>query len=432
MELQNKNYKELIDKIDYNNYLLGINSNLKKKQPKIIQPYQSLTQTRDKTPIYTRVKNLLNGENNNNIQNYNNPNERINISKKEINNNNSFQNVVQRNNGVNYLKNKNNPVNNYSINYAIRDSNYSNFSASGISNLTFNDMNSKYTYYKVLFHQLKGHNLALLNKLKNEKNLNGIIKELEKENLRLKNENKKLKENNNFHANSDGEEDNNRNNIQNNSNYNKFFDPNKQKGEGNIDKNVNLNYLISEENNKLKDEIRNSFKNNKKLYGNEGEKNYGPSIGKNNFGIMSDHNNIENNDKNNDNNNYTDKSNGKISNANNNVDNNSKIILDYINNLKNNNKGNNIDNNNKIVLDFLSDLKDNKNKLKKFNKNEILSIVESLQNKNEEQKKELINLYNKLISEKDEEYSEEIGKGEKEEKEGKKRRKRIKRNRTAK
>ena len=278
MELQNKNYKELIDKIDYNNYLLGINSNLKKKQPKIIQPYQSLTQTRDKTPIYTRVKNLLNGENNNNIQNYNNPNERINISKKEINNNNSFQNVVQRNNGVNYLKNKNNPVNNYSINYAIRDSNYSNFSASGISNLTFNDMNSKYTYYKVLFHQLKGHNLALLNKLKNEKNLNGIIKELEKENLRLKNENKKLKENNNFHANSDGEEDNNRNNIQNNSNYNKFFDPNKQKGEGNIDKNVNLNYLISEENNKLKDEIRNSFKNNKKLYGNEGEKNYVQTI----------------------------------------------------------------------------------------------------------------------------------------------------------
>ena len=113
MELQNKNYKELIDKIDYNNYLQGINSNLKKKQPKIIQPYKTLTQTRDKTPIYTRVKNLLNGENNNNTQNYNNPNENINTLMNERNNNNTpFQNVVQRNNGANYLKNKNNPANN--------------------------------------------------------------------------------------------------------------------------------------------------------------------------------------------------------------------------------------------------------------------------------------------------------------------------------
>ena len=78
MEVQNRNYKELIDKIDYNNYLLGVNSNLKRKQPRKIQVLR--TQMRDKTPVYTRVRNFLNSYNNDNYiyENQNFINNRIN------------------------------------------------------------------------------------------------------------------------------------------------------------------------------------------------------------------------------------------------------------------------------------------------------------------------------------------------------------------
>ena len=37
MEVKKQNYKELMDKIDYNNYLLGVNSNLKKRIPRQYQ-----------------------------------------------------------------------------------------------------------------------------------------------------------------------------------------------------------------------------------------------------------------------------------------------------------------------------------------------------------------------------------------------------------
>ena len=66
MENQSSQYKEIIEKIDYNNYLLGVNSNLKRNQQKKIQIINP--QNRGKTPIYTRVKSLLNGENNNNLR----------------------------------------------------------------------------------------------------------------------------------------------------------------------------------------------------------------------------------------------------------------------------------------------------------------------------------------------------------------------------
>ena len=300
-----------MDKINYNNYLLNENSNLKRRQPR---PFQALkNQTRDKTPTFTRVRNQLNQENNNNIsypnsnyiiQNNNVPRERNNyrfissnrqyreeyepLQRSNTSNNTLSNNVMNKNKNINLLNNTNDP-NNHSVNYTMRDSIYSNFSGSAFTNKTYNDLNSKYNYYKVLFHQLKGHNLALLNQIKKDKDLNDVIKTLEKENLRLKNENQKLKENNNIHANSkNGEEEESNENCE------------------------NIN---------------------------------------------------EKDDKNND----------------------SKRLQM----------------NKKQIIEYLNDIKDDKNKIKKFNKTELISIVENLQNTNEDQKNELINLYNKLINQDD-------------------------------
>ena len=215
MENQNSNYKEIIDKIDYNNYLLGVNSNLKKMQNRKFQALK--TPIRDKTPVYTRVKNPLsrniryNTKENSkflmpNSNNLNNENNKFISSIKQM----KEDPVVMSNTTDNTLFSINkhiNDKNNYTMNFTMRDSNYSNYSGSVFSNLTYNDLNSKYNYYKVFFHQVKAHNLALLNKIKKEKNFDEILKNLEKENNELKNENLKLKEKIDFHANSDGEEE---------------------------------------------------------------------------------------------------------------------------------------------------------------------------------------------------------------------------------
>ena len=212
MEAENQNYQKLMDRIDYNNYLLGVNSNLKRKQPKTI-PILNI-KARDKTPAYTRIRNPLNRDNNynpyhtsnniieNNIKernnfkfissSYKNKEEYDPSNISDSNNNTLFNNVMNKNKNINNLNNSTDQ-NNYSVNYTMRESNYSNFSGSGFTTLTYNDLNSKYNYYKVLFHQVKGHNLALLNQIKKEKDLNGIIKSLENENNKLKRENQRLK-----------------------------------------------------------------------------------------------------------------------------------------------------------------------------------------------------------------------------------------------
>ena len=232
MESKSQNYKHLMESRDYNNNLLNVNSNLKRRQPKKIQVLRN--QGRDKTPTFTRIRNPLNQGNINNIsypninsnfiiQNNKYPRARNNYrfissnkqyreeydpsQQSNTSNNTLFNNVMNKNKNMNLLNNLNDP-NNHSLNYTLRDSNYSNFSGSVFTTLTYNDLNSKYNYYKVLFHQLKGHNLALLNQIKKDKNLNSVIEALEKENLRLKNENQKLKEYGYFYVNSEGEGDN--------------------------------------------------------------------------------------------------------------------------------------------------------------------------------------------------------------------------------
>ena len=260
MDVKDSNYKKLIDKIDYNNYLLDVNSNLKKTQPRKFQVIRS--QTQNNTPIYTRIRNPLNKDINSNVRD--NPNIAIQNNnaqkhnyrfipsiKKEkeeyepssislTSNNTLYKNVMNKNKYQNLTYQNNN---NYSVNYTMRDSNYSNISQSVFSTLTTNDRNSKYNYYKVLFHQLKGHNLYLLNQMKKDSNLNEIIKSLEKENKRLKIENQKLKESNNYHANSDGEEDNKRSTL--NKANNTYTDKNKKIPEK-IQKQIEINNILQQ------------------------------------------------------------------------------------------------------------------------------------------------------------------------------------------
>ena len=378
MEAENQNYQKLMDRIDYNNYLLGVNSNLKRKQPKTI-PILNM-KARDKTPAYTRIRNPLNRDNNynpyhtsNNIIE-NNIKERNNFkfisssykNKEEYNpsnisdssNNTLFNNVMNKNKNINNLNNSTDQ-NNYSVNYTMRESNYSNFSGSGFTTLTYNDLNSKYNYYKVLFHQVKGHNLALLNQIKKDKDLNGIIKSLENENNKLKRENQRLKETNNYHANSDGEEENIRNTINKNKDYKKYFDQNKNVFEK--AKKEDINTVLLRENNILKDEIKKYFKYNKdkKIYKEDELNNIIIISNEINFKIIDE--NVNKNQK------------------------------DY-----NENKNKKYNLNKKSNIDYLNILKNNKNEIKNFNKEELTSIVENLQDTNEEQKNELINLYNKI------------------------------------
>ena len=216
MEANNHNFKESKSSIDYNNFNVRVNTNLRKRQP---NQFNFLNiQTREKRPTFTRIKTFSNTKTNNspNVNRYNlvlnnsyqrpRTNNRYissNVTRTEENKpsfknsssyNNLFNNVMNKNKDKNYQNNIINDQNNYTMNYTMRDSNYSLFSASAFSSLTYNDLNSKYNYYKVLFHQLKGHNLALLDQLKKDKDLKVIIKSLEQEINRLKNENHNLKE----------------------------------------------------------------------------------------------------------------------------------------------------------------------------------------------------------------------------------------------
>ena len=184
-----KNYRELADDIDYNNYRVGINTNLNRRQPNQIHALN--TQTRYKPPSFTKIKAPFKNKTNDMI--HNNSFQRSRTNNRYISSNiqrldENIQPFKSSSSNNNLLNNKNinfqsniNDQNNYSINYTMRDSNYSLFSGSAFSTLTYNDLHSKYNYYKVLFHQLKGHNLALLNQIKKDKDLNAIIKSLEQE-----------------------------------------------------------------------------------------------------------------------------------------------------------------------------------------------------------------------------------------------------------
>ena len=222
------NENEILEKINYIIYLLGQNSSLKRRQPRNVQIINP--PPRNKTPNFTRIKSpLIRNKNlneykrgvqdkpNHTLYSSNNKNKskdkerhRYNCSPSmTISNNNTrnIPNIIHREKNISFPLNSNDKSN-YSVNYTMRSSNYSNMSNSGISNFTTNrldEINSKYQYYKVLFQQVKGHNLALLNKLKDNKKLNEIVEDLEKENKKLKNENKKLLQNKDYNANSDEE-----------------------------------------------------------------------------------------------------------------------------------------------------------------------------------------------------------------------------------
>ena len=97
------------------------------------------TQNRGRTPIYTRVRNFLNRQNNNNNL--------INSNEKEEYNNISISNTNSINNTPNHQINSKRNVNNnnmLSVNYTMRGSNYSNYSGSGFTALTqIDNLNAK-------------------------------------------------------------------------------------------------------------------------------------------------------------------------------------------------------------------------------------------------------------------------------------------------
>ena len=161
MENRRNQNKQLLNQIYKNNYFHEMNPN-SKKYPHSFQIFSP--KSRGKTPMYTRVKNLLNIETNNNI-NTNKPKEDYEIYS--VSNNSSNNNIL--NNMINKNMNSNNSYNNVNntVNYTMRGSNYSNYSGSGFTTMTqLENYNAKNNYYRVLFHQVKGHNLALLNQIK--------------------------------------------------------------------------------------------------------------------------------------------------------------------------------------------------------------------------------------------------------------------------
>ena len=151
-------------------------------------------QNRGRTPIYTRVRNFINRENNNNNL--------INSNEKEEYNNISISNTNSINNTPNHQINSKRNVNNnnmFSVNYTMRGSNYSNYSGSGFTALTqIDNLNAKCNCNKNLFNNVKGHNMALMNRINNEKNLTNENVDLDinyvllKENQNLKDEIRKL------------------------------------------------------------------------------------------------------------------------------------------------------------------------------------------------------------------------------------------------
>ena len=96
--------------------------------------------------------------------------------------------------------------NNNNVNHSVNPTLYSSINSSptdicSTANLTlkFNDnkfkSNEEDNYYKILFHQVKGHNFLLLNQLKEHENFESMIQSLENKNKELKDENTELKNN---------------------------------------------------------------------------------------------------------------------------------------------------------------------------------------------------------------------------------------------
>ena len=171
MENKRTQNKEFLDKINNDNYLLESNSNIKGNQAKNIQIFNP--QPRGKTPIITRVKDNSYRQKHNiipmNIYKENDENSLINNTR----NNYIFKNGTVNSNNINL---------NNTVNYGMRGSDYSNYSASGFTAKTqLENSDQKNDYYKVLFNQVQGHNIALLEQIKKDKNLGEIIKALEKE-----------------------------------------------------------------------------------------------------------------------------------------------------------------------------------------------------------------------------------------------------------
>ncbi len=262
MENNKARNKEFLNKINQDNYLFDQNSNFRKNQAKNISIFKP--QPRGKTPNITRVKDNFNRQKNNLIT--------VDIYKENEENylgNNKRNNYIFNNGNIS----SNNVNLNNTVNYTMRGSDYSNYSGSGFTAMTqLENLDRNNDYYKVLFQQVRGHNIALLDQIKKDKNLSEIIKALEKENKRLNKENKKLKDKLNksktFHSNSDGEEDKidtYKNILKMSINQNKEKDNNKKLDGSDI------NYVLLLENNNLKDELKKLFKKNEELHKNNEE-----------------------------------------------------------------------------------------------------------------------------------------------------------------
>ena len=230
------------------------------------------TPQRVKTPIYIRVNKLINGENNNN----NNVNYICTCKNKEnfftsprsnINRDNYILYTMPNSNRKNELNNTNIINTDININN-LRGSDYTNNSVSGMtSNSQFDNLNAKCNYYRNLYNQVKGHNVALLNEIKNSKN-NKIIESLQKENQILKSENSLLKKFKNDLSNNNDEIDINKVLLKENyilkEEIKKLYESNSNNDNGeNIidtenlgkirDDNDVLNNLVDNLNNKIKD-----------------------------------------------------------------------------------------------------------------------------------------------------------------------------------
>ena len=174
MENQDKNYKlhNSKSKNKINNFFHEIKTDINNNELKNIQPLTP--PPRGKTPIYVRVKNLINGDNinkDNYICTCKKNKNIITSPRSNFDTNNYILYTMPNTTRIIYRNNININNNNNSNNNHLRGSNYTNSSVSGFtSNSQFENLNAKCNYYKNLYDQIKSQNMALLNQIKNGKN----------------------------------------------------------------------------------------------------------------------------------------------------------------------------------------------------------------------------------------------------------------------
>ena len=154
MENQRKNYK--LHKAQNNNIINNFFHEVKTDISSIpSKNIQALTPPpRGKTPIYIRVKNLLNGDNINNDNYICTCRENKNIITSPRSNITTNNYILYTMKNTNEMKVNNNNRNNINLNNNnhLRGSNYTNSSVSGLTtNSQFDNLNNKCNYYKNLY-----------------------------------------------------------------------------------------------------------------------------------------------------------------------------------------------------------------------------------------------------------------------------------------